>query len=154
MEQKKKFDDLTVTITDGTKKKLSKLSGSKGIVLYFYPKDDTPGCTKEACDFRDQNLVFEKLGYNVVGVSMDSIASHQKFSQKYSLNFPLIVDEDRKISVASGAYGSKNLYGKIVQGMKRTTFVLSSRLEVLKVYENVRAKGHVERVLRDFNSSD
>ena len=146
----KVFEDLTVTVADGAKvnkKNLSELCGPSGLVLYFYPKDNTPGCTTEACDFRDNMSVLKKLGYGIAGVSMDSAASHQSFTKKQKLNFPLIADEDRKLSITTGAYGKKNLYGKIRQGIKRTTFILSPKLEVLEVYENVRAKGHAEKVV-------
>ena len=149
MEVARKIKDYTVTITSGEKKKLSELSGSKGLILYFYPKDNTPGCTIEACDFRDKNSVLTKLGYAIAGVSGDSVKSHQGFTQKQNLNFPLIADEDRSLSQALGLWGEKKLYGKIIQGITRTTLVLDPGLKILKLYKNVRAKGHVERLLLD-----
>ena len=143
------LEDAEVLITDGKKQKLSSLAGSKGLVLYFYPKDDTPGCTTEACDFRDNNSVLAKMGYQTTGVSSDSIDSHQKFTKNHKLNFPLIADTDRKLAASLGVYGDKSLYGRIMQGISRTTFVLDPKLKILKVYKNVRAKGHVERLCSD-----
>ena len=152
MEVGEKIGDCGVEITSGEEKRLSELCGSKGLVLYFYPKDNTPGCTIEACDFRDRNALLEKLGYGVAGVSGDSIKSHQSFTQKQRLNFPLIADKDRSLSTALGIWGEKKLYGKIVQGITRSTFVLDAQLKIIKLYKNVRAKGHVERVLEDLKS--
>lgn len=154
METGQKLKDRYVEVSPGggEKKRLSQLCGPKGLILYFYPKDNTPGCTVEACDFRDKSSLLKKLGYSVVGVSGDSIRSHEKFSQKQSLNFPLISDEDRSLSIALGVWGEKKLYAKIVQAISRSTFVLDQKLKITKAYKNVRAKGHVERLLKDLNS--
>ena len=152
MEVGQKLKDCSVEITSGEEKELSELSGSKGLILYFYPKDNTPGCTVQACDFRDKNTTLRKLGYGIAGVSGDSLKSHQGFTQKQKLNFPLIVDKDRKLAEALGVWGEKKLYGKIIQGIRRSTFVLNPKLEILKLYKNVRAKGHVDRLLSDLES--
>ncbi len=152
VELNKKIKDYSVCITSGDQKKISELCGPKGLVLYFYPKDDTPGCTTEACDFRDEISMFKKLGYGIAGVSSDSVASHQSFSQKYNFDFPLIADDGRKLATDLGVYGEKKLYGKIVQGITRTTFVLDANLSVIHLYKNVRAKGHVGRILGDLQN--
>ena len=147
-----KIKDFSVTITDGANKKLSDLVGTKGLILYFYPKDDTPGCTVEACDFRDSLTVLRKLGYNIAGVSGDSTASHEKFTAKHKLNFPLIADVDHKLMMALGVYGEKKNYGKITQGIIRTTLVLDNQLKITHPYRNVKAKGHVQRVIGELTN--
>ena len=149
MEAGTKIKDHDISITSGEQKKLSELCGPQGLILYFYPKDNTPGCTVEACDFRDQNRALGNLGYGIAGVSGDSIKSHQNFTQKQKLNFPLIADEDLSLAKAFGAWGAKKLYGKTVQGMIRSTFILDGQLKISRLYKNVRAKGHVERLLKD-----
>jgi thioredoxin-dependent peroxiredoxin len=118
----------------------------KYLVLYFYPKDDTPGCTKEACDFRDQIGSLRELGAEVVGVSADDTASHEQFAGKYGLNFPLLADEGAVIAKAYGAYGKKNMYGKISEGIMRKTFLIDPNGEIIKAWGKVSVEGHVEQV--------
>lgn len=116
------------------------------VVLYAYPKDDTPGCTKEACSFRDSNVEMQKLGVRVIGISKDSPESHKKFIEKYHLNFPLWSDEDLSLLQALGAYGEKTMFGKTALGIKRSTFVFDPKGEVIKVWKSVKPEGHAEQV--------
>ncbi len=118
----------------------------KYLVLYFYPKDDTPGCTKEACDFRDQIGSLRELGAEVLGVSADDTSSHEKFAGKYGLNFPLLADDGAVIAKAYGAYGQKNMYGKISEGIMRKTFLIDPNGEIIKAWGKVSVEGHVEEV--------
>ena len=118
----------------------------KYLVLYFYPKDDTPGCTKEACDFRDQIGSLRELGAEVLGVSADDTSSHEQFAGKYGLNFPLLADEGAVIAKAYGAYGQKNMYGKISEGIMRKTFLIDPNGEIIKAWGKVSVEGHVEQV--------
>lgn len=148
----KKIKDAAVQITDGTKTKLSALMGKKGLVLYFYPKDMTPGCTTEACDFRDNTKRLSAMGYRVVGVSPDDEKSHVKFTEKQNLNFPLIADAERKLCEAFGVWGEKSLYGRKFMGVHRTTFVIGADLKALRVYPKVKVKGHVEQIIADLKA--
>jgi thioredoxin-dependent peroxiredoxin len=118
----------------------------KYLVLYFYPKDDTPGCTKEACDFRDHVGSLRELGAEVLGVSADDTSSHEQFAGKYGLNFPLLADDGAVIAKAYGAYGKKNLYGKISEGIMRKTFLIDPNGEIIKAWGKVSVEGHVEQV--------
>ncbi|MBP7842969.1 peroxiredoxin [Candidatus Woesebacteria bacterium] len=122
----------------------------KPVVLYFYPKDDTPGCTKEACDFRDITPQLEKLGVQVIGVSADSVESHAKFAQKHSLPFPLWSDPEKKLLTEFGATTEKSIFGKKFIGVKRMTFVLDKSGKVIKVWENVNPLTHAQEVLDFF----
>ena len=122
------------------------LADGKPVVLYAYPKDDTPGCTTEACDFRDRWPTVN-AGVTVVGISPDTVASHQKFQQKYELNFPLLSDPDRTLMAAIGAHGEKTMYGKKVVGVIRSTFVIDPDGRLRRAWKNVKAKGHAETVL-------
>ena len=124
----------------------------KTVVLYFYPKDDTPGCTREACAFRDSQAALKKAGAVVLGVSPDSVESHQKFRAKYKLNFPLLADADKSVSKKYGAYGEKVMYGKKVTGMIRSTFVIDGDGVVRKVFPRVRVDGHADKVLEVVSS--
>jgi peroxiredoxin Q/BCP len=124
----------------------------KTVVLYFYPKDDTPGCTREACAFRDSQAALKKAGAVVLGVSPDSVESHQKFRAKYKLNFPLLADADKSVSKKYGAYGEKVLYGKKVTGMIRSTFVIDGAGFVRKVFPRVKVDGHADKVLEVVSS--
>jgi peroxiredoxin Q/BCP len=119
----------------------------KKLVLYFYPKDDTPGCTREACAFRDTHAAIRKTGAAVLGVSPDSSQSHDKFRAKYKLNFPLLSDPDKKVAKQYGAFGEKLMYGKQVFGMIRSTFIIDEQGVVRKVFPKVKVDGHAERVL-------
>ncbi|MGA9531213.1 MAG: thioredoxin-dependent thiol peroxidase [Anaerolineales bacterium] len=119
----------------------------KPFVLYFYPKDDTPGCTKEACGFRDNWDAFETAGIDVVGISPDSPASHTKFMNKYDLPFTLLADEDHAICEAYGVWGTKKFRGREYMGVKRTTFVIDGDGKISHVYENVKPSGHSQQLL-------
>lgn len=125
---------------------LSSLKG-KRVVLYFYPKDDTPGCTKEACNFRDSIGAITKTGAVVLGVSADGRESHQKFIGKYGLPFSLLSDEDAAVSKAYGVYKLKNMYGKKYWGIERSTFIIDSRGTLAAVFPKVKVDGHVDDVL-------
>ncbi|MCB1168293.1 MAG: thioredoxin-dependent thiol peroxidase [Leptospiraceae bacterium] len=142
-----KVKNQTVVMQDGTKKKLKDLLGKKGMVLYFYPRDNTPGCTKEACSFRDHNKDIEKLGYSIVGVSADSVASHQKFIEKQSINFPLISDESAELCGQLGVWGEKSMYGKKFMGIQRATFLLDDSLKIIHSWPKVKVDGHTREVL-------
>ncbi len=130
----------------GTPRKLSDYRGRK-VVLYFYPKDDTPGCTKEACNFRDDYSAYEKAGVVVLGVSPDSVASHVKFKQKFQLQFPLLADEGHKVCDLYGVWGPKKFMGKAYDGVLRTTFLLDENGNIIKVFENVRPAEHSAELL-------
>jgi len=122
------------------------LKSGKTLVLYFYPKDNTSGCTAEACDFRD-NMSRLSAKAQVVGVSPDSVKSHKGFKEKQSLNFPLLSDPDKKVLEAYGAYGEKKMYGKTLMGVIRSTFIIAPDGKVLKSWRGVKVKGHVDEVL-------
>jgi peroxiredoxin Q/BCP len=126
-----------------------KLKDFKGrqVVLYFYPKDDTPGCTKEACSFRDSLEPIKKAGAVVLGVSLDGRESHQKFIAKHRLPFPLLSDEDATVSKAYGVYKQKNMYGKKFWGIERSTFVIDPAGRVKAIFRKVKVDGHVDEVL-------
>ena len=145
-EEGKKAPAFTLPGDDGEKHKLSDHVGER-VVLYFYPKDDTPGCTTEACDFRDNLARLQAAGAVVYGVSKDSLDSHEKFIAKYDLPFVLLSDEDLKVHEAYDAWGEKTLYGKKVTGVIRSTFVIDGNGEIAKQWRNLRVKGHVDRVL-------
>jgi peroxiredoxin Q/BCP len=118
------------------------------IVLYFYPKDNTPGCTQEACNFRDYSTDFEKLGAKVIGVSADSVDSHTKFANKHQLPFDLWSDNIHKLSEAFGAWGKKTMFGKIGFGLTRSTFIIDEAGKIIKVWPKVNVDGHTEEVLQ------
>ncbi|MCA9270800.1 MAG: thioredoxin-dependent thiol peroxidase [Planctomycetales bacterium] len=146
IEEGKKAPAFTLASDDGTKVKLADLAGQP-VVLYFYPKDDTPGCTKEACAFRDRRSELTKLGAVVLGVSPDTVASHAKFRDKYGLNFPLLADADHKVAEKYGAWREKNMYGKKSMGVQRSTFLIDANGKVAKVWKRVSVDGHDEAVL-------
>lgn len=143
----------TLVSDSGTKMKLSELKG-KPVVLYFYPKDDTPGCTKEACSFRDRAGDLEAHGAVVLGVSPDDVESHVKFRDKYELNFPLLADSDHKVAEKYGAWREKNMYGKKSMGIQRSTFLIDGEGKIAKVWKRVRVDGHDEQVLEALSSLD
>ena len=118
-------------------------------VMFFYPRAMTPGCTKESCDFRDSYSEFAEAGYDIVGVSPDPPQRNKKFKEKEGLNFDLLSDEDHTLAESLGAWGEKKMYGKVRQGLIRSTFVIDENGEVEKAYRNVRATGHVERLKAD-----
>ena len=141
--------DFTATNTNGDTIRLKDLRGKK-VVLYFYPKDDTPGCTKEACSFRDAFSDFKKQGIEVIGVSTDSEASHKKFTAKYKLPFTLLADTDHSIADAYGVYGEKKFMGRTYMGVKRMTFLIDEKGKVKKVFEKVKPDEHAREVLESF----
>ncbi len=136
------------SLPDGSGKTVS-LKDFKGkkVVLYFYPKDDTPGCTTEACDFRDNLARIRKTGAEVVGVSADSMKSHAKFAGKFDLPFPLLSDEERAMLKAYGVWQKKSFMGKTYMGIVRSTFILDERGVIVKVFPKVKVSGHVDEVL-------
>jgi peroxiredoxin Q/BCP len=136
---------------DGNRVALKDLKG-KQVVLYFYPKDDTPGCTKESCDFRDSMAPIKKAGAVVLGVSFDGQASHQKFIKKFSLPFTLLSDEDKVVAKAYGVYKEKSMYGKKYWGIERSTFVIDSSGVLKAVFRKVKVDGHVDEVLAALKS--
>lgn len=136
---------------DGQQVSLASLRGSK-LILYFYPKDDTPGCTKEACSFRDAKQQFEETGARIFGVSPDTVASHRKFADKYGLPFTLLADPEKQTCEAYGVWKEKNMYGKKSMGVERTTFLIDSDGVVRKIFPRVRVDGHIERVLKALES--
>jgi peroxiredoxin Q/BCP len=138
--------DFKLPGSDGAPVSLRDLRG-RTVVLYFYPKDDTPGCTREACAFRDTQARLKKSGAVVLGVSPDSPDSHRRFRDKYRLGFTLLADEDKAVARSYGAYGEKLLYGKKVKGMIRSTFIIDGAGVVRKVFPRVRVDGHAEQVL-------
>jgi peroxiredoxin Q/BCP len=136
----------TLAADDGQTVRLSDIRG-RPVVLYFYPKDDTPGCTKEACSFRDAWSDVQETGAVMFGVSPDGVASHQKFRAKFRLPFPLLSDPDHSVAEAYGAWGEKSMYGKKYQGILRTTFLIDGTGTVRRVFEKVKPEGHAEEVL-------
>ena len=128
---------------------MKELKGQK-VVLYFYPKDDTPGCTKEACSFRDAWAKFKKRGIKVLGVSPDSEASHKKFETKYNLPFTLLADKDHAIADAYGVWGEKKFMGRTYMGVLRTTFLIDEKGKIKKVFEKVKPEDHANEVLEAF----
>lgn len=125
----------------------------KKYVMFFYPRAMTPGCTTESCDFRDSYSEFAEAGYEIVGVSPDPPARNKTFKEKEGLNFDLLSDEDHRLAESLGAWGEKKLYGKVSEGLIRSTFVVDEDGNLTEAYRNVRAKGHVERVKADLLSS-
>ena len=136
---------------DGNIRSISDWSG-KWLVLYFYPKDDTPGCTIEACSFRDEYEVIKEAGAAVVGVSKDSVKSHRKFADKYKLNFPILSDESAQVIDAYGAWDEKNIFGNAYLGIIRKTFIIDPDGNIAKEYPNVTPKDHAVQNLQDLAS--
>jgi thioredoxin-dependent peroxiredoxin len=132
----------------GKPRKLSEFRG-KNVVLYFYPEDDTPGCTKEACNFRDDYSAYEKADVVILGVSPDSVESHVKFKQKFQLQFPLLADVGHKVCDLYGAWGQKKFMGKEYEGVLRTTFLIDGEGKIKHVYENVRPAEHSTQLLAE-----
>ena len=146
VEPGKKAPDFSAATDGGGKLKLSALRGQP-VVLYFYPKDDTSGCTAQACGFRDQMPDFSKVGAQVVGVSRDTVEKHDKFKKKYGLSFPLVSDEDGRICEKYGTWVEKSLYGRKYMGIERTTFLIDATGTVARVWRKVKVPGHVAEVL-------
>lgn len=138
-------------ITDSEKEIKLKDYKGKWLVLYFYPKDNTSGCTKEACDFRDNYERITHTGAIVIGVSPDSVKSHKNFKEKYNLNFDLISDTDKKICNLYGAIGEKKMYGKTYEGVIRSTFIISPEQKIAHIWRNVKVNGHVDEVIAKLN---
>lgn len=139
----------TGTDQNGKKIKLSDLKGSR-VVLYFYPKDDTPGCTKQACSLRDSYEVFRKKGIVVLGVSIDDEKSHQKFISKFDLPFDLIADTDKSIVEKYGVWGEKSMYGRKYMGTFRKTFLIDEKGKIVKIFDKVKVSEHADEVLAAF----
>src|SRR2546423_12065420 len=142
--------DFTLMSDDGRLISPKDFRGKK-VVLYFYPKDDTPGCTKEACSFRDSFAKFKKQGIQVFGVSLDSEKSHQKFAKKYDLPFHLLADTERKLSDAYGTYGEKKFMGRTYMGNHRMTFLIDEKGKIKRIFDKVKPEDHAEEVLAAFN---
>ena len=153
VEEGKKAPAFTLEDADGKRVSLADFAG-KHVILYFYPKDDTPGCTKEACGFRDDWKTIQKLGAVVIGVSPDGAAVHQKFRAKYQLPFPLLSDPDKKVMAKYGAWGEKMMYGKKTQGVIRSTVWIGPDGKVKKHWARVpKAEAHPEKVLEALKGS-
>lgn len=139
--------DFTLPSTDDRDISLADFKGKQPVVLYFYPRDDTPGCTTEACSFRDLRSMFNENGAEILGVSTDSIKSHKKFQTKYHLNFPLLADEDHAIADKYGVWQQRKFMGREFMGIARTTFVVGADGTIKAVFPNVKVEGHADKVL-------
>lgn len=146
LEEGSKVPAFTLKDQHGKSVKLSNFKGHP-VVVYFYPKDDTPGCTKEACAFRDQQTHLQQLGAVVLGISPDDAASHGKFATKYDLNFPLLVDTEHKVAEKFGAWREKNMYGKVSWGIQRSTFLIDATGKVARAWKRVQVDGHDQQVM-------
>lgn len=146
LKEGNKAPDFTLPDAHGKKVKLSDFKGKK-VILYFYPRDNTPGCTQEACDFRDRNENFEKANTVVIGVSPDTEKSHQGFLSKHDLPFILLADTDKKVAEKYGVFKEKNMYGKKVMGIERSTFMIDEAGKLVKAMRKVKVKGHADQVL-------
>ena len=140
-----KAPDFTLPTDSNGEITLSDLKG-KNVILYFYPRDNTPGCTKESCEFRNELPEFEKLNAAIIGISKDSVKKHDKFKNKYTLNFPLASDEDGNVCESYGTWIEKSLYGKKYMGIERTTFLIDPNGNIAKIWRKVKVTGHVEDV--------
>jgi peroxiredoxin Q/BCP len=143
-----KAPDIDSTDQNGDPVKLSDYRGQK-VILYFYPKDDTPGCTAEACSLRDGHHVLLSKGFKIIGVSADSIKSHKKFAEKYNLPFPLIPDVSKEIINAYGVWGPKKFMGRSYDGILRTTFIIGEDGKILKVIDDVKTRNHTDQILEE-----
>jgi peroxiredoxin Q/BCP len=141
-----KAPDFRLPSTSGNESALKDYRGRK-LVLYFYPKDNTPGCTVEACDFRDNMARVRRTGAEVLGVSKDSLTSHDRFREKFELPFDLLTDSDNTVATAYGAFGEKTMYGKKVMGTIRSTFLIDEKGNIERIWSPVKVKGHVDQVL-------
>ena len=138
--------DFTLPATSNQNISLHDFKG-KNVVLYFYPKDDTPGCTTEACDFRDNMALLQDEGVVILGVSKDSVASHEKFKEKYKLNFPLLSDEAGEMLNAYGVWMEKSMMGKKYMGIDRSTFLIDANGKIAAIWRNVKVQNHVKEIL-------
>ena len=143
-----KAPDFTLLDQDGNEHSLSDYAGKK-VLLYFYPKDDTPGCTTEACNFRDRLNELKDKGVQVLGVSKDSVASHKKFAEKFRLNFPLLADEETSVIKAYGVWKQKSMFGKTYMGIQRDSFLIDENGNIVKHYTKVKPTTHVDDVVAD-----
>ncbi|MBM7619582.1 peroxiredoxin Q/BCP [Bacillus tianshenii] len=146
VETGKKAPDFSIEATNGEKVKLSDYKG-KNVILYFYPKDMTPGCTTQACDFRDQHENFSELDTVILGVSPDPLSKHEKFIEKHGLPFLLLVDEDHKVAELYDVWKLKKNFGKEYMGIERSTFIIDKEGQLVKEWRKVKVKGHVEEAL-------
>jgi len=142
----KKAPDFKLASSTGKTLSLKDFKGQV-VVLYFYPRDMTPGCTTEACDFRDRHSELEKLGAVVIGISTDDLKKHAKFIEKYELTFPLLADTDKEVHQLYGVWKEKNMYGKKVMGTERSTFIIGKDGKITHIFPKVKVTGHVEEVL-------
>ena len=140
--------DFNLPSTKGHNLSLKEFRGKKNVVLYFYPKDDTPGCTKEACSFRDEHRQFRARDAVILGVSLDSLDSHHKFTEKYDLPFLLLSDENASVSKAYGVYKQKSLYGRIFWGIERSTFMIGKDGKIKEILRKVKVDGHSDELLK------
>ncbi|MEM9595403.1 MAG: peroxiredoxin [Acidobacteriota bacterium] len=148
-----RFPDPKLPDQGGIERCFDDLVAANGLVLYVYPRDATPGCTTQATEFRDLLADFHRLGYEVVGLSRDSAESHCKFITKHDLPFTLLTDADTSFMAHLGAWGEKKMYGRVSEGVIRSTFVVNREGVIRKIYRNVRAKGHARRVLEDLGAA-
>jgi thioredoxin-dependent peroxiredoxin len=146
IQEGKPAPDFELQNDSGESVKLSDLRG-RPVVLYFYPKDDTPGCTTEACEFRDAYNVFRERGVEVLGVSPDDVKSHEKFKTKYELPFPLLADPDHAVAEKYGVWGEKKFAGKTYYGINRSTFIIDAEGKVARAMMGIKAAGHAAKVL-------
>lgn len=146
LEPGKKAPAFSLPSDEGKKIALKDFKGKSWVVLYFYPKDDTPGCTTEACDFRDSLKAFEKLDAVILGVSPDSVESHVKFRKKHDLNFNLLSDTDRKICEKYGVWVEKNMYGRKFMGVQRATFLIDPDGKIAHIWPKVKVAGHIDDI--------
>lgn len=146
LEKKFQVPDFELPDENGKLHKLSDYLGQY-VLLYFYPKDDTPGCTTEACEFRDDYAEYDKAGVVILGVSPDSPKSHKKFKEKYNLPFVLLADEDHQVCEIYGVWGKKSMYGKEYYGVLRTTFLIDKEGKLVEIFEKVKPKGHSQQIL-------
>ncbi len=148
-----KAPDFSLKDSDGKKIKLSSFKGKK-VVLYFYPKDDTSGCTKEACNFRDNILEVKKLNVEILGVSNDDEASHKKFASKYNLPFNLLADTDKNVSKKYGVYELKNFMGRSYYGITRSTFLIDEKGKIRKIFYKVHPEEHINEIMQELKLGD
>lgn len=146
LEVGKKAPDFSLYNQDEKKISLKDYLG-KNVILYFYPKDDTSGCTKEACSFRDNIPKFSKVDAVILGISPDSVKSHKKFSEKYKLPFNLLADEEKKVIEQYGVWKEKSMYGRKYMGVERTTFIIDEKGKIKKIFNKVKVEGHEKEVL-------
>lgn len=146
IEKNQSAPQFTLLDENGNSHSLTDYKG-KPVVLYFYPKDDTPGCTTEACEFRDDYDEYERAGVVILGISPDTVRSHKKFKEKYDLPFTILADDQHAVSELYGVWGEKSMYGKKYFGVNRTTFLIDGEGNILEIFENVKPKGHSSQVL-------